>query len=392
MTTKTSRRILGLTFLFAMMLGIVQSALTATRQPLALKGGVLIDGTGSSPVEEAVVVIVNDRIAEIGPKTKVKIPANAKVIDVKGATILPGFINAHVHKAYNSAYLRTWAEAGVTTVRDLAAYPPWSSYEFRDRSNKDPSTARLVAASSQITAGFVPRRYKSSVFVHTVEEGRVEAERMLKEGADQLKIMLESNWGYQNSVMSEEVARVIVETAHRHGKKVSAHISLSRDIKTAINVSVDDLAHMALDRVPDDLIEKLVEAGIYWTPTLEMWQGFAAKGMVPGTYMLDNLGRFAKAGGKVALGTDYGGGPFPFELGMPTKEIQWMHEAGMSPLDIIISATKNAAEVCGLGSELGTLEPGKIADILVVNGNPLKDLANLSKVRLVFKDGVIIRE
>ncbi len=108
--------------------------------------------------------------------------------------------------------------------------------------------------------------------------------------------------------------------------------------------------------------------------------------------MLDNLGRFVKAGGKVALGTDYAGGPFPFEMGMPIKEIFWMHEAGMSPSDIIISSTKHAAEICGLGKELGTLERGKIADILVVDENPLENLANLKKVRLVIKEGVIIRE
>ena len=192
--------------------------------------------------------------------------------------------------------------------------------------------------------------------------------------------------------MSEEVARAIVETAHRHGKKVSAHISLSRDIETGIKIGVDDLAHMALDKVPNELLKKVVDAGIYWTPTIEMWKGFVLRGWVPDTYLLDNLGRFAKAGGKVALGTDYGGGPFQFELGMPTKEIQWMHEAGMSPSKIIISATKNAAEVCGLGSELGTLEVGKIADILIIDGNPLKDLANLTKVKLVIKDGVTFRE
>ena len=115
------------------------------------------------------------------------------------------------------------------------------------------------------------------------------------------------------------------------------------------------------------------------------------KGIIQDTYILQNLGRFAKAGGKVALGTDYGGGPFQFELGMPMKEIQWMHEAGMSPSDIIISATKNAAEVCGLVSELGALERVKIADIFIIDGNPLEDLANLTRTGIVIKNGVIIK-
>ena len=390
MTKKTFCRVLELALLSILMLSASQSAPADTNQPLVLKGGVLIDGTGLLPVENMVLVILNGRIVEIGPKNKVSIPGDSKVIDVNGGTILPGFINAHVHRAYDPQLLHVWAESGVTTVRDLAAYPPRSSYEMRDNLNRDPRNSRLVATGPQMTSGFVPRGYPSSVFVYSIDEAREEADRILKEGADQLKIMLESNWG--NQVMTEEVARAIVEIAHQHGKKVSAHISLSRDIVTAVNIGVDDLAHMALDRVPNELLKKVVDAGIHWTPTIEMWKGFALKGLLSDAYVLDNLGRFAKAGGKVTLGTDYGGGPFPFELGMPTKEIQWMHEAGMSPLDIIISATKNAAEVCGLGSELGTLEPGKIADILVIDGNPLKDLANLSKVRLVIKDGVIIRE
>ena len=239
-----------------------------------------------------------------------------------------------------------------------------------------------------MTGGFVPRGYPSSVFIYTVEQARVEADRILNEGADQLKIMLESNWG--NRVMPESAARAITETAHRRGKRVSAHVSLSRDIETALNVGVDDLAHMVIDELPDELITRIVKAGIYWTPTIELWKGLGMD-----THVLDNLGRFARAGGKVALGTDFQirePGGFLFELGMPLKEMQWMQEAGMSPSEIIIAATRNAAEVCGLGQELGTLEPGKIADILVIDGDPLQDLANLTKVRLVIKEGVVIRQ
>jgi imidazolonepropionase-like amidohydrolase len=357
---------------------------------LVLKGGVLIDGTGALPVNDAVVVISKGRISGIGPESRVNIPTDTKIIDVNGGTILPGFINAHVHKAYDEKRLQAWAQAGVTTVRDLAAYPPLSSFDDRDRLNKNVRNARLVAAGPQMTGGFVPSGYPSPVLVKTPEQARAEADRILKQGADQLKIMLESNWG--NKVMPEKVARAIVETAHNRGKKVSAHISLSRDIKKAINVGADDLAHMALNRVPDKLLKKVVEAGIYWTPTIEVWKGFAKRRFVSDAHLLDNLGRFVKAGGKVALGTDYAGGPFPFEMGMPVKEIFWMQEAGMSPADIIIASTRHAAEVCGLGKKLGTLEPAKIADILVVEKNPLEDLANLKRVRLVIKEGVIIRE
>lgn len=379
----------GFVLVGILIVGIVRSASAESDRPLVLTGGILIDGTGAAPMPDSMVVISDGRISQVGSRTQLKVPTGAEVIDLKGGTILPGFINAHVHRAYDEKLLQAWAQSGVTMVRDLAAYPSYSSFALRDRLNQNPLNARLVASGPQMTAGFVPGTYKWSVFVYTVEKARGESERILKEGADLLKIMLESNWG--NRVMSKEVAQAIVQTAHRHGKKVSAHVSLSQDIATAVNVGVDDLAHMALDKVTDELIEKIVDAGIYWTPTLEVWKGWASQGTLQDIYLLYNLGRFTNAGGKVALGTDYGGGPFPFELGMPMKEIQWMRAAGMSPSDIIVAATKNAAEVCGLGNELGTLERGKIADILVVNGNPLKDLASLNKVRVVIRGGKIIR-
>lgn len=405
---KNDSKILTLFLLIIIMFGITQFELAQAHQPLVLKGCSIIDGTGVSPVKNAVVVIINGRIDDIGPATKVVLPNNADVIDIKGATVLPGFINAHVHRAYSADRLRSWAESGVTTVRDLAAYPPDSSFELRDDLNKDPFNARLVAAGPMMTSGFVPSGWGYFTFIDSAEKGRSEAERILNEGADQLKLMLESRdytksgirhaiksllslKGYRIRRMSEDVAKAIVEVSHRHGKKVSAHVSLSRDIQTAINAGVDDLAHMVVDKLNDDIIEKVVDAQIYWTPTIEMWKNWTAKGRGKfDTYLLDNLIRFVKAGGKVALGTDYY--PNSFELGMPMKEIRWMHEAGMSPLDIITAATKNAAEVCGLGNELGTLLPGNIADVLVIDGNPLVDLGNLTKVKLIIKEGIIIRK
>ena len=133
----------------------------------------------------------------------------------------------------------------------------------------------------------------------------------------------------------------------------------------------------------------MVDAGMYVCPTLEMYKSYGWD-----TNSTNNLDRFVKAGGNVALGTNYHQKDefYEYELGMPIKEILWMQEAGMTPMEIIVAGTKNAAIVCNLGSVLGTLEPGKIADILVIDGNPLKDLANLKKVRLVIKEGVVIKQ
>jgi imidazolonepropionase-like amidohydrolase len=174
---------------------------------------------------------------------------------------------------------------------------------------------------------------------------------------------------------------------------VVAHISRSEHLEMALASGVDDVTHMVIDPLPDNLIARMNEAGMYWEPTLELWQcASALHGVDLDARAVDNLRRFSEAGGRVALGTDYAGYRCQFELGMPMTEIGLMRQAGMTPMQIIVAATRNAARVCNLGAELGTLEPGKIADILVVDGNPLKDLQALTNVRLVIHNGVIIRQ
>ena len=137
----------------------------------------------------------------------------------------------------------------------------------------------------------------------------------------------------------------------------------------------------------------MIEDNVYWEPTLELWRCVRNLHQVKwDAQALDNLQRFSQAGGKVALGTDYGGYRCDFDLGMPMSEIDLMLQAGMTPMQIIIAATKNAAYVCNLEEQIGTLEPGKIADILIVAGNPLVDIQALNDVQMVVHNGVIIRE
>ena len=125
----------------------------------------------------------------------------------------------------------------------------------------------------------------------------------------------------------------------------------------------------------------MVQAGVYWVPTLEALRGAGS----------ENLLRFIEAGGQVALGTD-AGYLAGLEIGLPIDEMTLMQKAGMTPMQILVSTTRNAAHVCRLEHELGTLEPGKLADVLVVNADPLEDLHALAQVRLVIHGGVIIRE
>jgi len=368
----------------------------ANHGEIVLRNGLLIDGTGAEPVEEASVLIQSGRIRAVGGDSDVAIPDEATVVDLEGATILPGFINAHVHHGFSGSNLKAWAEAGVTTVRDVGAVYGPTLFQTRDDLNSDDENARLVAAGPMVTVpgGYpiVPWGAASAFPVSTVEEARQEVGGIIDDGADLVKIALERGdiFGEVIPVLSDEMAAEIVRVAHEKGTVVSSHILAARDIELVLNAGVDDIAHMVATYVSGDQVDQVVQTGIYWVPTLELWH-HVGYGYV--NVAVENLGRFAKAGGKVALGTDYDGYNAQFDLGMPVREIGYMADAGMTPMEIIVAATRNAAHVCNLESELGTVEVGKIADIFVVNGNPIEDIeAALTDVRLVVHNGVVIHE
>jgi imidazolonepropionase-like amidohydrolase len=229
------------------------------------------------------------------------------------------------------------------------------------------------------------------LIVASPQDAAVKVNQLLDSGADVIKIALESGGSFQRSipVLSAQEARAIVQAAHQRGGWVSAHVLRAQDLTRALDAGVDDIAHMVEDPLPDPLIERMVKNDVYWVPTLELWKRV---GQQTDKRSVANLRRFVQGGGKVALGTDYAGYDAVFDLGLPVTEIELMQEAGMSPMQIIVAATRNAAHVCNLERELGTLEPGKIADVLVTNGDPLHDLRALTQVRLVIHNGIVIRK
>jgi imidazolonepropionase-like amidohydrolase len=380
---------------FLFLIGGKSGTSSANDECLVLIGGTLIDGTGSPPVNDAAIIIKNQRIVSAGSRTESEIPEGAKTIPLKGTTVLPGFINTHVHRGYNEHNLRTWAHEGVTTVRDLGANPQNDLFGYRDRMLKNLEFARLVAAGPMVTVkgGYptVPWGSPSALPVFSPEDARKKTNELLDAGADIIKIALDSGASFNRKIpkLSLEEARAIVEIAHKRGTIVSAHVLMCQDLEFALDAGVDDIAHMVIDTPPDGLIERMIDQGVYWVPTLELWHGVRQN---LGEAAIDNLGRFVKAGGKVALGTDYEGYNSRFDLGMPIREIRWMKKAGMTPLQIIVAATKNASFVCNLTNEIGTLEKGRIADILIVRGDPLEDIEALLDPRMVIHNGQIIRD
>lgn len=360
-------------------------------QDIVLTNGLLIDGTGAGPTRGTVVVIRGGRIAQVGSEGEVEIPSGALLIDLDGRTILPGFFNAHVHRGLDREKLKAWAWAGVTTVRDLGGP---SSFALRDEYAQDPTLARLVVAGPMVSVpgGYplVPWGSPNMLPVNSPDDGRRKVRQLLTDGADIIKIAIESgeSFGRPIPTLTVEEAAAIVETAHGHGTVVSAHVLVTSDLIRALAADADDIAHMVSNYLPDSVAQQVVAKGTFWEPTIELWKNV---GQGLGEQAIANLRRFVAAGGAVALGTDYAGYDRPFELGMPISEMEWMLEAGMTTMQVIVAGTRNAARVCNRSHDLGTIEGEKIADVLVVEGDPLQDIRALLNVHMVIHNGVRIR-
>jgi imidazolonepropionase-like amidohydrolase len=354
---------------------------------LALTHGTLIDGTGAAPVPDATVLIAGDRIDAVGPAASTSIPAGTRTIDLHGATILPGFINAHVHQGFSESNLRAWAEGGVTTVRDEGASIAQVDglKESRARTSKDPHLARLVSFGTMLA---VPGGYGQR-FASSVEEFRLAVEDEYEKGVDGIKIALEDGYAGTHGLPkpTAEELKAVVEAAHAHGLPVSGHATQADYLAGLLDAGVDDVAHMPYDPVPQESFQPMVDDDVYLVPTFTVLRNFNA----PGGWV-DQLWYATKQGVRVALGNDYAGGPGDFELGIPMYEINTMATAGMDPMDIIVASTRNAAHVSGLDGQVGTLTPGLAADVLVVAGNPLSDPHALERIRLVVHGGTIIRD
>lgn len=357
-------------------------------RPLALVGGQVIAGTDSPPIPEGVVLIRGGQIVAVGSQQEVKIPSGAQVIDVSAATVLPGFINAHVHDADQADNLRAWAEGGVTTVRDEGARPGRFEALLNTRASLvgDPHYARVISAGRVIS---VEGGY-GELFVDSPEDARQKVLDLLDAGADQIKITLEDGYAGVSGLpkLTPEEITAILAAAHERGSKVSGHVTRAEYLAQFVAAGVDDIAHIPYDPVPEEVWREMVRKGIGLTPTFTVYRNFGA----PVSVCVENLRAFVDLGGRVALGNDYGGGPGTFELGIPMYEIEMMSRAGMTPMQILQAGTRQAAWVAGVDNQVGTLEVGKAADVLVVDGDPLRDLQALARIRLVIHAGAIIRE
>lgn len=403
---------------------------------IALKGGQLIDGTGESPVAGGTVLIKGDRIESVGEASKVTVPDGAEVIDVTGKTVMPGMIDAHIHfmgwrtpdQARNlldephvqsmRSVMDAWrlVNAGFTAVRDAGGM----NAIYLKRAIKEGSIIgpRIMAAGRAIsqTAGHadahgIPAEWWKRHLMGRVADGvadvRKAAREQLREGADLLKIM--TTGGVMSGKdkptachYSMEEIQAFVEEARNWGVKTATHAQGTQGIKNALIAGIDSIEHgIYLD---DECIEMMIKQGTYLVPTLAIIDAIVSKGQKLGVSKgsvskaqavqdihLENFIKAYKAGVKCGLGTDYLSDPVMSPHGENAIELEiYVKKAGLSPMEAIICATRNNAEVLGLSDEIGTLEAGKLADLIVVDGDPIEDISVLkdkSRITAVYKGG-----
>lgn len=411
---------------------------------IAFIGGILIDGTGKEPLKNSIVVVEDDKIKDVGQEGDVKIPENAEVIDIYNMTIMPGLIDTHIHICMDGepkgliertvnqncmlalvkgvSYLSRTLRRGITTAQDGGSGFNWMEVALRDGVNAgfiEGPRYRTAGYHITVTGGhgyFFPpwlgSKYggdiieQAAVHADGPEEWRKAVRLNLWYGVDMIKLVVSRDVispGIPTLAQASfEEVKAAVEEAHRNRRKVMAHANGPEAIRTALEAGVDIIVHGYF--MDDDLIDMMVERGAYLEPTnryikllVEHGGGEQPDYVVEGAKefwkdRVKNFRRYMDKGVKIVLGSDAGGVPY-FKHGENARELEVMVELGMSPMRAIISATKMAAECLGLQDKIGTIEPGKLADIIVVDGNPLQDIGILSheeKLKIIMKNGYII--
>lgn len=378
---------------------------------ILLKNGSLIDGTGKEIERNVSVGILNSRIESIYHENMdYTVNGYDRVVELDGLTILPGFINSHVHSGFKyikdepcndfqEEFLRTCLIEGITTIRDEGMFTEDTIENVvskKDYLAKTKSFPRIITTGKFFSA---PSGYGGVQPIHisSVEEVKRKVNEVLDKGIDMIKTVLEdgmdpSSFGLPK--LSDELLKAICDQAHKRGAKVSAHVTQAHNLKRLVDAGIDDAGHMVYDDLSDELIDQMIKKDIFVVPTLSVLKMFQDKYGVPLLKKgMKNVFRFVQAGGKIGLGNDFIEEELPwYRLGMPKIELQLLKEAGLTNMQIIISATKHAAEICSISHEVGTVERGKIADLLITHGNPLEDLESIYNIKMVIKEGDIVVE
>jgi len=402
-----------------------------------IHAGTLIDGTSGSPRRDQAIVIRGNRIAGVGDWTATAKPSGASVIDLSGATVLPGMIDAHTHiflqgevpaeGGYDAQLLRDGLalraaratvsarralEQGFTTIRDVetegAGYGDVGIKQAIERGYIPGPRMFVSTRAISTTGGYPLEGYapeldmpKGAQLIDGPVEARKAAREQLSNGADWIKVyMTHRSWvGEHGELVSQptltvEELKAVVDEAHGWGRKVACHAYGGIGLHRALDGGCDSIEH-GLD-LDDAAVTQMVKQGTWLCPTMSVYyMDWPPEGTPEGdrdrkraAVHGPSLQKAVKAGVKIAFGTDVGGFPWSQPI---AQEFPRMVEFGMTPMAAIQAATSRAAEMLGMAGQLGVIAPGAYADVVAVRGNPLQDVKALGDVTFVMKDGRVYR-
>jgi imidazolonepropionase-like amidohydrolase len=401
---------------------------------IVIHAGALIDGTGTVPRQKVSISIHDDKITAV--EDGFKSPAGAQVIDLSGVTVLPGFIDCHVHvtamlpsrtnsteyrvthsdidRAFDAeVFVRQMLQQGFTSARDVGGGDETVALRNAIDAGKIPGP-RLMVSLEPLgpTAGHGdPRNGVDRDLLHagwengivdTPEQARIRVREHRRRGADLIKLMPSGGIAStgddpRQQLMTNEEMQVAVETAHSLGMKVAAHIYPAPAIETAVRAGVDSVEHGSFATAQTFALMKA--HGTYLVPTLTVYDLFYATArdhpelLTPGTAAKElandplpkkNLPLAIRSGVKIAYGTDIGEGDH-------TMEFALLIANGMKPIDAVLTATRNAADLLGRADKVGSIQPGRFADIVAVTGDPIAQPDALRHATFVMKGGVVYR-
>ena len=400
----------------------------------AITGATLIDGTGSLPVSNGVALIEGNEIVSAGGAQAVKVPEDTEIIDAKGMTLMPGLIDTHDHLASFSyeiasrwgiteprstrhlriaSVLKQTLDTGYTLVRDAGGLDAGFRMSVDEGLVPGP---RLRVALGFITPtggmadrvsplGYRPPAGEDSGLPWGVADGpvamRAKVREMVGAGADVIKTATTggasstAGLGPKDVLFERAELEALVDEAHKRGRRVMCHALGGEGLRMAIEVGVDSIEHGSyLDEDPR-LLEMMAQKGIVFTPTYGVYTFHAIHGTPHGRaraaalreHHVNSLRMALDYGVTVTAGTDEGG----WEHGNNAHELTCLVEAGMTPMQAIVAATGDAAKCVGLDADIGSIAPGKRADLILVDGNPLDDISILERgkaVKYVMKDGI----
>lgn len=407
-----------------------------------LRNGTLIDGTGAKPLPNAAILLDDNHIRSVGSLSSVTLPRlNTPDIDAQGGYILPGLIDTHVHIMMEFAdqrqmmqtpfslnfykaigYFRRTLDAGITSVRDAGGADLGVKQAIEQGYVPGPRMQISITAlgiTGGHTDGWMPSGNSFSLFppypgfpdgiCDGVQDVRKKVREVLRAGADVIKIcstggvLSPTDHPEFTQFSPEELEVIVQEAAFRRGVKVMSHAQGSEGIKNAVRAGVHSIEHgIYLD---EEAIELMLKHGTFLVPTLlaplSVLEIAEKTGAMPEygvrksretiEYHRDSIARAHKAGVKIAMGTDAGVMPHGTNL----RELGLMVDVGLSPMDVLVATTRTAAECLGWQDRVGTVEPGKLADLIVTRTNPLEDIRSLedpNNIILVIKDGVIMKD